>query len=925
MEKREINSIIFFITIIIILNSINIVIADSITYTQAQIQAAGAGLPSNGYEFYATVATATKICELKDPTRPIVESFGRPSSVVTRYTTLSHDINTWDTSTNTWIITPYDYDGCIRKPILRTLTCRSNETGEISRLIDPNRAVITWNQLMDIYLPTLGVLNKDDDTFGSEIETARKICIDHGYLDILDFELHAFCNGGDYVAYYDNLTNTWSKLNYDAGVGSTLMGYIQPTLTCKTCSPKTCSDIINGAAASCGTYQDGCGGQITCGGCDITTQGCNLTIGQCYNLPIIPPNCTTFQSLFRIDTLDNTTISLYNESGTGYNICYENIFNQTHTDPAPHDCTSSPSNVIFWLNGANNSDISIARRVIISPADLNNDYRINNKDRLILIEKLEIGTVIPEVTVCNLANDWCNFTDFNQDGIFNRTDMDFFVSEDFSNHNITWGKCINNDMEYTVFVNSYIITNNSLPLDAAHLYGYGANSNGDNWASPIDIALQISRNNFCNSTGREIFYDTPVCYGDLRCEYQLTDCDLSNNESLVGYLDINLSDYNNNVTGHFQPPTYTGGEFPTRICCRPETSITGFLGTAHWANFIDSNEFLNETNIGDSVFLVFDKPGLQNEEILYEIYKQGTIGWNFFEWFDRKILQMTGRGYTTWTTNIEGNFKFKATVISTGQSLESNILEVMQPANNNPPTVRLINPNDETNYTIGLIGDTGDITFIHESNDSDDLLNITWNFGDGNITTYTNHAEGAPGWQTGEVTHRFTTPGAKRITIIVTERERGQTAESSILIYIYQSGLSMQTIIDSPSADASGPGIFFVSGNRTFVSNCTRNGASSAIVQTACNEDQNYKVTNGYISYHGDCTQNFENDNMMWCYKYASVYNATGNDINRNRFNFTWFFDQEVESGYSNGDTFYHTFLTQNKHYINLRAAYRLS
>jgi hypothetical protein len=952
MKKGKLIGLIFIVAIIgLILNSIQLVFADSIIYTQAQIQFAGAGLPSNGYEFYATVATATKICELKNPSHPIVESFGRPSSVVAKNQILGHNINSWDTSINNWTLIDYKINFCIRKPILRTLTCRSNNTGEISRLTDPNRIVINRNQLILSYMASLGIsyINRTDTEFGSEIETAKKICNDLGYLDVIDFELSAFCNGGDWVDYFINATNTWTTLHYNVAVNSTSLGYIYPTLICKTCQPKTCANIINGGNAECGNYQDGCGGQITCGGCTMA-QECNSTIGRCYDLPVIPPACNAFHTLFRISVLDNATVLLYNDTNPGYNVCYGDIFNVPYTGTNPHVCT--PLNVIFWLNQSNYSEVSTERRAIFSPADFNYDFRVNNEDRLIFLSKFTpSGSIVLEATTCDAGNDWCNYTDFNKDGITNKIDFDYFVNEsyfkydidgngtiDSTEHNYFVNEtnlCLNADPNYAWAIINWLNNHTILLVNDTNLYGNAGDINRDGFVSPIDALRLINLLNSCDMTGGVdinsdnignfsnvtfgSIYNTPVCYGDLRCTTQLTDCVEATDGSLVGYLDYNIS-------GRFQPPTYTGGEFPIRICCRPDVVVTG-AGTAHWATFTNSTDTLNLTHIGNSVVLVFNKPGLQDEMILYEIYKEGSFGWNFFDWFDRKVLQITGRGFTTWTTDQVGDFKFKATIISTGQSLESNTLEVFQPSINDPPTVILINPRKENNFTIGLTSNTGEINFIHESYDNGDLLNITWNFGDGNITTYTDHAQDVPGWQRGEVTHTYTTPGAKKITVTATEEERGQYAEASIIIYIYQVGLSMQTRIDSPDENASGPGIFFVSGNRTFVSNCTRSGATSLIVQTACNDDQYYKFSNGYISDHGKCFQNFENDNLMWCYKYASVFvgNPPVSDTNRNRFNFTWFFDNEVESNFTNGDTFYHTFLTLNKHQINLRTGYRIS
>ncbi|MFA5856118.1 MAG: hypothetical protein WC867_02075 [Candidatus Pacearchaeota archaeon] len=550
-----------------------------------------------------------------------------------------------------------------------------------------------------------------------------------------------------------------------------------------TCTPKTCTNIINGGNALCGTYQDGCGGQITCGGCDIATQACNLTTGRCYNKPANPLICTQDQIIMRLFSESNSHGALTNRSEYSELVCFSEIFKDNYLGKEFNNCTSTNSPVVY-------------------------------------------------------LNDEIN----------------------------------------------------------AHA-----------------------------STTKDAVYKVPVCYGDLVCIAKNSNC----NEATEGNLTLYLS---SNSNAHIAKANYLGGDYPIRICCKHNSN--GGVGSSHWSDLLDYTTTLSITNIGNTVALIFDKPGIENEMVNYTIYKEGTLGWNPFNWFDRKIAQISGRGFTTWRADDTGRFKFIATIESTGQSSESNVLDVLPIYNNVAPTTRIVTPLYDENFTLKKelpLDKTREISFTHSSRDASDLLNITWDFGDNNITTYIDHADGLPGMQKGNVTHNYKTSGTKVIIITAKEKIRGQLAQDDVRIHVFQEGLGMHVFIDSPPNQSSiGSGSFLISGNRTYVSNCTRNGINSDQVSDNCNIDQNYKSANGYISDHGDCFRP-ANDDIMWCYKYASVYTGTGSDINRNKFNFTWTFDKGtdieiIDNIHYNGDTFTQIFTSPpQKHSINLKVIYKIS
>jgi hypothetical protein len=133
----QIFNLIIFLSLIVL--SINFVSASDITFT------------SFDATYIANTATATKLCiNLTNGAYPVAESFGNPYAVAASWTG-SVNIKYWDTTTNQWITKgSHAYmngDPCQHPPIIRTLTCRNMNPGEISRLDFTNSIEISYKEL----------------------------------------------------------------------------------------------------------------------------------------------------------------------------------------------------------------------------------------------------------------------------------------------------------------------------------------------------------------------------------------------------------------------------------------------------------------------------------------------------------------------------------------------------------------------------------------------------------------------------------------------------------------------------------------------------------------------------------------------------------------------------------------------------------
>ncbi len=226
----QIFSLIIFLSFIVL--SINLVSASNITFTNFDAK------------YIANVATATKLCiNLTNGTYPVAESFGNPYAAAASWTG-SVNIKYWDAANNQWVTKgSHSYlggDPCRHPPIIRTLTCRNMNPGEISRLDFANSVEISRAELESgSPLPVL----PSETAFMSSIESAKKICELKGYSDVLNFKPSSWCNGANWELAWDG--SQWDKLGW-AKTSTYSYGTLNYGLTCRNIACSSDSECNDG-------------------------------------------------------------------------------------------------------------------------------------------------------------------------------------------------------------------------------------------------------------------------------------------------------------------------------------------------------------------------------------------------------------------------------------------------------------------------------------------------------------------------------------------------------------------------------------------------------------------------------------------------------------------------------------------------------
>ena len=250
-------------------------------------------------------------------------------------------------------------------------------------------------------------------------------------------------------------------------------------------------------------------------------------------------------------------------------------------------------------------------------------------------------------------------------------------------------------------------------------------------------------------------FNTPVCYGNLECKSQETDC--QNPYKLV----VSLSrDHLAFISKQ--------NDYPVKICCKPATKK---ITNMYWTNML--NQQISEADLNDTVKLVIEGVELQGE-ITYEIIKK-----NAFLWIDLTSTTLSSdKAEATWKAGLKddgslskGTYYFRAT-LENGETKTSGNL-IVGDKENSPPHAEIVKPKiGEIYFKNEIIG------FEQASYDEDDFFNYEWYLGDGNkiegsSRDYSNY----------NITHSYSSGGQKNILLNITdERCLYDNDRTSILI-----------------------------------------------------------------------------------------------------------------------------------------------
>jgi hypothetical protein len=284
--------------------------------------------------------------------------------------------------------------------------------------------------------------------------------------------------------------------------------------------------------------------------------------------------------------------------------------------------------------------------------------------------------------------------------------------------------------------------------------------------------------------------------------------------------------------------------FPNQ--CVEETGRCSTLDTTYWANLHTGQE-INETNIGATVLMVFGGENLGGQNITFQVSKFEDNSFRLFEpstWpniFRRSNWGQIGfissennyEALNLEDVSIEDILNFNATINGSSVSSSSSNLTITG-SSNFLPIANITFPEKATNeLNFQTFAVDQDIEFTQASYDEDDLLKLTWNFGDGNNRTLYNYSR-ALNSSGGDTIYRYngsnTEVGGKFYTVTLTAEEMTRTQVSepdSVQIYVFKKGVNVVPIITSPRLREGGYFLHF-NASQSYVVNCSEGAMEPA-------------------------------------------------------------------------------------------------
>jgi len=293
---------------------------------------------------------------------------------------------------------------------------------------------------------------------------------------------------------------------------------------------------------------------------------------------------------------------------------------------------------------------------------------------------------------------------------------------------------------------------------------------------------------------------------------------------------------------------------PTPFCSEGSCTKIG-ITDAYWA-LLNGTRVVN-ADVNDTVLMVVNGNGLSGKSINYSVCKLGfggTCWWwttkeNIEEVFGSAPYAVSDAGLYEFTAKVEGFQKTSETLQSYGG----------RPIDNAHPFTRIILPINELNVSVGE-----KINFNVSSHDEDDLLKITWDFGDGTTKVITNYVNnpllaGNSNYNTSAaVTHNYSSSGRYLIKLTAKEMERDQEDSKETYINVFNTGINVFPVISSPIGVINNRTINF-NASRSFVANCSTASCPSCPIQI-----EGGKLNCSYIHKSGNKSVGNYDLNIAW-------------------------------------------------------------
>jgi hypothetical protein len=280
----------------------------------------------------------------------------------------------------------------------------------------------------------------------------------------------------------------------------------------------------------------------------------------------------------------------------------------------------------------------------------------------------------------------------------------------------------------------------------------------------------------------------------------------------------------NNLDCNFtRPDIYPGA---SEICngidndCDGQTDEEGCINGADWTNLVGGK--ITQTNINDTVLMSISGTSLTTNPITYKIF-----GPQSFLLLFTRVSQLGSSDSPSWVATISGSpFSFNTSIIKNNvfiTSKKSGELIVNNTYNNFLPVAIITSPVNELNISTGK-----GIIFNQSSYDMDDVLSLTWDFGDNTTQTITNYINnsalaGNPNFNTtANAVHSYSSSGRYLVKLTVEEMERGQKDSKEVYINVFNTGVNVFPVISSPNNETKEqPKIVLFDASKSFVVNCS--------------------------------------------------------------------------------------------------------
>jgi hypothetical protein len=265
--------------------------------------------------------------------------------------------------------------------------------------------------------------------------------------------------------------------------------------------------------------------------------------------------------------------------------------------------------------------------------------------------------------------------------------------------------------------------------------------------------------------------------------------------------------------------------------CNNKIDEEGCINSANWKNLLGVN--IDRTQVNDTILMSITGTNLTSNEVSYTLSTLNstqTIWETITDWIFQRTPDLLYSYSPLWVVDgiVDNAYRFNASIIKNNVLVTkkgSSSISIFK-SNNSLPVGIISYPANELNITAGT-----NIIFNQSSYDEDDLLKITWDFGDGTtkvITNYLNNSAiaGNSNFNTSaNAVHNYSSSGRYTVRLTVEEMEktgRGQRDSDSIVINVFSPGINVFPVVSKPNETAVQEKVVRFDASKSFVAKCLR-------------------------------------------------------------------------------------------------------